>query len=240
MAIIGVIRGQKVFSASFRVISRISPAKASSRVKPMSTYSDPAVDQIYELLFCDDLERYRGSAVANEYPWNALFASATKSVELERIVSDPDLETRPKILAANLLQSLNKTLDNKRLFGVIVEVGMEEGLDVLAAYEDGAARYINYTGSMIIWENKTEESNDLVADLFLAARNVVEQIGPWEAARLPRPVAGNIRLTFLVADGLYFGEGSFEDLMADPAGRLVLDAGGELLVQLVETVSQKH
>ena len=199
----------------------------------MSTYSDPAVDQIYELLFCDDLERYRGSAVANEYPWNALFAPATKSVELERIVSDPDVETRPKILAANLLQSLNKTLDNKRLFGVIVEVGMDEGLDVLAAYEDGAARYINYTGSMIIWENKTEESNDLVADLFLAARNVVEQIGPWEAARLRRPVAGNIRLTFLVADGLYFGEGPFAAIAQDQIGGPVVGAATKLMQFLV-------
>ena len=199
----------------------------------MSTYSDPAVDQIYELLFCDDLERYRGSAVENEYPWNALFAPATKSVELERIVSDPDLETRPKILAANLLQSASKTLDNKRLFGVIVEVGMDEGLDVLAAYEDGAARYINYTGSMIIWENKTEESNDLVADLFLAARNVVEQIGPWEAARLRSPVAGNIRLTFLVADGLYFGEGPFAAIAQDQIGGPVVGAATKLMQFLV-------
>jgi hypothetical protein len=43
-------------------------------------------------------------------------------------------------------------------------------------------------------------------------------------------------LSFLVSDGLYVGEGSYEVLIQDPAGGPVLTAGGELLVQLVETV----
>ncbi len=201
----------------------------------MSIYSDPAIDQIYELLFCDNLEVYRGTSAANEYSWKPLFASELGAVELEGIVNDPDIETRPKILAANLLRSLNKTLDNKRLFGVVVEVGMDKGLDVLAAYEDGTARYINYTGSMIVWETKTRESNDLVVDLFLAARKVVEQIGPWDRPRLPSPVAGNIRLTFLVADGLYFGEGPFEALRSDPIGGPVVAAATKLMQFLVIT-----
>ena len=79
----------------------------------MSTFSDPATDQIYELLFCDDLERYRGSAAANEYPWNALLASGPNVVELERVVSDPDLETRPKIVAANLLDRDNRRVSDR-------------------------------------------------------------------------------------------------------------------------------
>ena len=37
------------------------------------------------------------------------------------------------------------------VLGVIVEVGLDEGLDVLASYQDGTARYINYTGKMILW-----------------------------------------------------------------------------------------
>jgi len=205
----------------------------------MPTYTDPATDHIYELLFCDDIQLYRGAGVAKEYPWDSLFASEPNIADLERIVNDPDLETRPKILAANLLRSLNKPLDNKRLFGVIVEVGMDEGLDVLAAYEDGTARYINYTGSMVIWESKTEESNQLVGHLFVAAREVVEQIGPWDGKRLARPVTGNIRLTFLVGDELYFGEGPFAALAQDPIGGPVVAAATRLMQFLVTTAGQR-
>lgn len=199
----------------------------------MPTYSDLAIDNIYELLFCDNLELYRGSS--NEYPWNTLLASEHNADDLQGIVDDDELETRPKILAANLLCSIGKMDDSKELFGVIVEVGMDEGLDTLAAYDDGTARYINYTGSMIVWDNRTAESDELITELFGTARNVVMQIGPWNRPRLPRPVAGNIRLTFLVDDGLYFGEGPFEVLAQDPIGGPVVAAATKLMQFLVMT-----
>jgi hypothetical protein len=197
----------------------------------MPTYSDTAVDQVYELLYCDNLELYRGQST--EYPWNILFSREPNITDLANLIDDRHLETRPKILAANMVRSLGKPIDGKRLFGVIVEVGMDEGLDTLAAYEDGTARYINYTGSMIIWDAKTEESNELIVDLFLAARRVVEKIGPWDGVRLPRPVTGNVRLSFLVADGLYFGEGPFEILARDPMGGPVIAAATKLMQFLV-------
>lgn len=199
----------------------------------MSTYPDPATDKIYELLFCDNLELFRGSSVSTEYPWSTMLASSPDIASLEKIASEAELESRTKILAANLLRSLGKPLDDKRLLGVIVEVGMDEGLDTLAAYEDGTARYINYTGSMIMWETKTDESDMLIADVFAAARNVVAQIGPWDGARLVRPNAGNVRLSFLVSDGLYFGEGPFAVLAQDPIGGPVIGAATRLIQFLV-------
>ena len=45
-----------------------------------------------------------------------------------------------------------------------------------------------------------------------------------------------VRLSFLVSDGTYVGEGSYGVLMDDPVGGPVLTAGGELLVRLVDTV----
>jgi hypothetical protein len=199
----------------------------------MPSYPDPATDQIYELLFCDNLELYRGASGA--YPWDSLFASEPNAVDLQRIVEEPNIETRPKILATNLLRSLGRTDESKELFAVVVEIGMDEGLDTLAAYEDGTARYINFTGSMVVWDSRTAESDELIADLFAAARNVVAQIGPWEAARLNRPKTGNVRLTFLVSDGLYFGEGPFNLLAQDPIGGPVIGAATKLMQYLVMT-----
>lgn len=203
----------------------------------MLAYTDPAIDQIYELLFCDNPELYRGHS--NQYPWNLLFAHEPKIEDLKNIVDDWNLETRPKILAARKLSSLSNAIDGKRIFGVIVEVGMDEGLDTLAAYEDGTARYINYTESTIVWDTKTKESNELVVDLFLAARKVVEQIGPWDAARLRRPVSGNVRLSFLVGGDLYFGEGPFAVLARDKMGGPVIAAATKLM-QLLITRTDDH
>lgn len=199
----------------------------------MATYPDPAVDKIYELLFCDNPELYRNAESTGDYPWNVLFASPTNIADIEKLVDDDDVETRPRILAANILRSLGEPDDSKQLFGVIVEVGMDDGLDTLAAYEDGTARYINYTGSMIIWDTRTAQSDELIVDLFAAARNVVAQIGPWDDARLNHPKSGNIRLSFLVSDGLYFGEGPFSVLAQDPIGGPVVGAATKLMQFLV-------
>ena len=199
----------------------------------MATYKDPAIDKIYELLFCDRLELYRSEDDVDAYPWALLFASPGNPADLLKLIDDWDLETRPKVLAANQLRELRQPLTDKRLFGIIVEVGMDEGLDVLAAYEDGTARYINYTGSMVVWDVRTPESDELVVDLFAAARNVVSQIGPWDADRLNRPKTGNIRLSFLVSDGLYFGEGPFEVLPRDALAGPVIGAATKLMQFLV-------
>jgi len=38
------------------------------------------------------------------------------------------------------------------LFSVIVEIGIDTSLDVLAAFGDGSARYMNQSGKTIIFE----------------------------------------------------------------------------------------
>ena len=199
-------------------------------------YNDEALNNIYELLFCDDIERYGSTAKQKDvYPWSTIFADKPESSELRQIIDDPNAETRVQILAANLLRDLGEPLPAKQLFGVIVEVAMPEGLDTLAAYRDGTARYLNYSGKMIVWDSRTAESSKLVGDLFNAGQRVVDQIGPWDKARLAPPKNGNVRLTFLVSDGLYFGEGPFNALASDQIGGPVVNSAGALMSYLVNT-----
>jgi hypothetical protein len=106
-------------------------------------------------------------------------------------------------------------------------------LDVLAAYEDGSARYINFSGKLIVWDMATPESEALVTNLFNAAEAVVASIGPWDQPRRPAPLTGVIRLNFLVSDGLYFGEGPFEILQTDPLGGPVIGAAVKLMSYLI-------
>ena len=201
----------------------------------MTPYPDGHLNQIYALLFCDDIGAYRSSADSHVgKPWTDLFGVNVPNEKLEDIKSDDSLETRHRLLANNLLRDRGIADDSRRLFGVIVEVHMDEGLDVLAVYEDGSARYINYSGKLIVWDASTSESQRLKEDLFTASKNVVSQIGPWESKRLPPPVTGNARLSFLVADGIYFGEAPFDALASDPMGGAVLNSAGAFMAYLVE------
>ena len=200
----------------------------------MKPYSNDAINKIYDLLFCDDLNLYVETSPTG-YPWDLLFAESAANADLQKIIDDKSLETRTKILAASRLLKRGVSTDHRRIFGVIIEVGLDEGLDVLAAYEDGCARYVNHSEKMIIWDTKTNESSGLIADLFASARTVVDRIGPWDGARRPPPTAGNIRLTFLVSNGLYFGEGPFDVLAQDQMAGPVIHHATRLMNFLVST-----
>jgi hypothetical protein len=93
-------------------------------------------------------------------------------------------------------------------------------------------RYINQTGKMAVFEGITS-LQPLVQNLFKASQTIVDRIGPWERARLPPPKSGNIRLTFMVSDGLYFGEGPAPQMQWDPAAAQVIKNASALLNQVV-------
>lgn len=200
----------------------------------MGPYANEGINQFYQLLFCDDIDLYRSAHSApEEYPWDVLFDFNPDIDRLEDILHDVELEARPKILAARLLAENAIVEPQRRLMGVIIEVGLEDGLDVLAAYEDGSARYINFSGKIIIWDTPTTESEQLLTELFDVGTAVVNNIGPWDGPRRPAPSGGNIRLNFLVSDGLYFGEGPFEVLQQDEMGGPVIDSAVKLMHYLI-------
>jgi len=200
------------------------------------SYTDEHLNTIYGLLFCDDIEMYRSSAKNTaESQWKELFSPQSPDAALQAILKNGGLDSRVRLLASHLLRERGIVDISRHLYGVIAEVALDEGLDVLAVYEDGTARYINFSGKMIIWEAETSESAQLKKELFAAAQNIVSKIGPWDGDRLPPPVTGNVRLNFLVSDGLYFGEAPFEALAADPMGGAVLNSAGEFMRFLIGT-----
>ena len=64
----------------------------------------------------------------------------------------------------------------KELLGVIVEVSLPGGLDVLAAFKDGTARYINYAEKMLVWETQTPGSTALINKLFPDSRQLLNRL----------------------------------------------------------------
>lgn len=69
--------------------------------------------------------------------------------------------------------------------GVILDVPLEGGIDTLAAYADGTARYINHSGRTIIWEvpDPDHRMRPLVDALLAAAAPVPLPVTrqPWRA-----------------------------------------------------------
>lgn len=207
-----------------------------------SPYKDDAANLIYNLLFCDDLDLYKANTqLPYSYPFDILFAETSTVTDLQKIIDDTATDVRIKMLAYNSQCAKGHKPDKKELLAVIVEVGLDGGLDVLASFTNGTARYINQTGKILIWENATDiQVNELTNDLFAKSRQIVDQIGPWDKPRRPNPARGNTRITFLVSDGLYFGEAPTNVLFGDPMASSALTSAAQLVEYLTERSLKAH
>lgn len=189
----------------------------------LTPYTEPAINTLYEMLFCDELALFSQNTTAPlTGPWQALLNEGTSEAALREMVADAGQPSRIRLLASQQLRSRGVPVAHE-LLGVIVELGLEGGLDVLAAFKDGTARYFNYTGKVLIWESPSPDSNAIINKLFAESQRIVSQIGLWRKPRKIFPAKGLLRISFLGTDGLYFGEGPiqvmFDDTMSAPAIR---------------------
>lgn len=199
-------------------------------------YKDPGINDIYNLLFCDDLSLFQKNFAGEiSSPWDVLFSSNPDVEALKNIASSPSLEGRVRMLAYNQLRALNQPVPEKELLGVIIEVGLNEGLDTLAVFSDGGIRYINYTGKTAFVEGgPSAEFEDKAKAVWSASQRIVNAIGPGEEKRLPPPTIGMMRLTFLVSDGLYSGEGELRVMQSEQLAAPLVHSSGELLQLIVD------
>jgi hypothetical protein len=198
-------------------------------------YKDAATNVIYNQLFCDDLDLYRSrTQPPYSYPFNILFSDYPDEAGLQRVIDDSTLDARLRILALNTRRSMGHAPFGKELLAVIVEVGLEGGLDVLASFRDGKARYINQSGKVLIWDTVSDtRANELSTDLFAKSEPIIGQIGPWDMPRKPHPLAGSARITFLTSDARYFVEGQGETLFIESIAGPPLTTATQLMRYLI-------
>jgi hypothetical protein len=217
-----------------------SPAhtQAQSSIDP---YKDSTTNFIYNLLFCDNLNLYKEKTQQPyTYPFDIIFAETSSIADLQKIIDDKNSDPRIKVLAYNRQLANGHKPSKKELLAVIVEVGLDEGLDVLASFKNGTARYINHTEKILVWETIDDTAaNKITSDLFASSENIVNQIGAWDKPRRPNPTKGNVRITFLVSDGFYFGEGPMDVLFNDPLSSPALIKATELMQYLTQKSLEK-
>jgi hypothetical protein len=121
----------------------------------------------------------------------------------------------------------------KNVLGVVVDAPVETGVDTLAAYADGTARYLNYSGSVVVWDAPDARLAELVQAVVAAGEVIAGKIGPWEGPRPPLP-SGQMRLSMLTPSGLHFGQAPFDVLAREPMAAPLINAAVQLMQALVE------
>jgi hypothetical protein len=205
----------------------------TSAAPPYSPYQSESANDIYNLLFCDNLGAFKPGPGQEPVPWQvSLFSEPAEAAALLALAADSAQEGRIRYLAYARLRAIGQTVPARVLLGVIVEVPLSGGLDVLAAFSEGGVRYINKTGKLAVIES-VAALQPRVQSLMEASGAVVARIGPWEQPRRAPPRSGNVRLTFLVSDGLYFGEGPMSVMQREPLAGPVIQRATELLQTVV-------
>lgn len=200
---------------------------------PYAPYQSSAANEIYNLLFCDDPAAFKPQPGHSPVSWQtALFSEPIDRSALRALAGEPSQEGRVRYLAYTKLREFGQSVPAKVLLGVIVEVPLAGGLDVLAAFSEGGVRYLNQTGKLVVFEG-VAALHPFVQRLFAASEPVVARIGPWQQPRRAPPQPGAVRLTFLVSDGLYFGEGPMATMQREAMAGPVIQRATELLQTVV-------
>jgi hypothetical protein len=113
----------------------------------------------------------------------------------------------------------------KQMGGLILEVGLDTGVDVLAAFADGRARFLNTNGDISMWEGGEGATAGLVSKLLGCAAPIVAKAAaqPWE--RLDSPADGSIRISTFGSGGMHLEQGTIEEFANHP----LFDAGVDLM-----------
>lgn len=210
-------------------VSGLFSAKGPPAAPSYSPYPDAAANSMYNLLFCDDVAAYRPEEPLKP-PFSLIYAKEGNVPALQELAADEAQEGRIRYLAFGRLRAMKVPVPAKILLGVIVEVPLPGGLDVLAAYAEGGVRYINHTAKMAIVEG-VESVRGKVGSLFQIAGPVLARMGAWGKDKLrgPPPPEGQLRLCFLASDGLYIGEAPKEVMEAGAMGGPIIRQAAELL-----------
>ncbi len=198
-------------------------------------------NEIYDQLFCDDHLAFAPKTAQTPTAWQILlYGTEQNSAKINELALDAASESRIRALAFNWLRAHGQPTPKGIVLGVIIEVPLDGGLDVLAVYRDGSVRYINHSGRIAVFEpGAMEDANQRATRLTELAQPIVARIGPWDRARLPPPTRPNIRLTFLVSDGLYFGQGPFQTMQQDALAGPLIQQGTQLVELIADRVAAK-
>src|SRR6266699_4530093 len=150
---------------------------------------------------------------------------------LRGVLDLPQLETRIQLWVWSALRELGEKPDPKFAFevlGVIIEMPSGGGYDALAAYIDGSARYLNFSGRAIFWDAQDAAIKSLCQAFVDSTIPASNRAKPRTSLSLPKRGA---QVTLLTRSGLYVITAPPEPLAA---------AGAALMLELMKRAKEKN
>jgi hypothetical protein len=200
-------------------------------------------------LFGDlSLEEWPPENDAAGYPWSS-FAKAREAWRVgdkqsaisawDSIAHNHQLEARHNLQAWHFLRIAGaqpSPQEATQILGVIAEVAVGNGHDLLAAYSDGTARYLNHAGGVPVVDDVTLENLAEAVQSWLGiGQRLAELVGVWVEEALPPLPSGDTRVLMLTPGGFRFGQGPDADLRKDAAAAFLQAATRVLLVVTAHT-----
>jgi len=152
---------------------------------------------------------------------------------LLEITANPNMETRMLLWSWAALRRLDvhpQYPDEDVIKGVVIQVPIENGVDVLAAYSDGTARYVNHSGKVIVWDIPDASITSIIYKLLECSKSLR---GAVAKASVDHSVSGLVRVTLLTFKGNLFAEASMQSIASSPINQ-VLAMGAELMTNLIK------
>jgi hypothetical protein len=161
----------------------------------------------------------------------------------KKILAMPDLESRHYLQAWFFLHRLSvesSPEEATRVYGVLVDVCLQNGTEYVVAYADHHARYMNYTGGGVIWEAPDRSLNDKIDALLSAGESVAAQVPPLESGLpIPPKEVDAVQICILTPGGIRHGIGTFDGWAKSPGGGPIVAAATDLMRSLVDKSSKK-
>ena len=168
-----------------------------------------------------------------EFPWTAFVEARRdpgRAVELWQQVAAADVAPRHVAQAWYFLRAHGvqpAPEEQQRVLGLVMEIGLKWGADVLAVYADRNVRYYKQAGGGVVLGHAEGEQAELVDALLAASAEVVARTGAGSGHVPAPPHERSVRLTFLTPGGVHRTEGPMEQL-----GGAVLTLATRLLTQI--------
>jgi hypothetical protein len=175
-------------------------------------------------------------------PWRTFLVAAARleagldaAAVLAPLAQNPRCETRARLWAWTALRGTGAlSPPPSEVLGLVVEVPVESGYDVLAAYADGRVRFLGHRGQVIIRE-PPERADPTVTALLREAASLLDLPAAPRDRDVPAPLDG-VRLSALSSGGVHTGWVSWADL-DPPAPHAALFAAATRLLEAITALA---
>jgi len=122
----------------------------------------------------------------------------------------------------------SETQQRTDVYAVILEVGLDVGVDVLAAFAGERARFLNHTGDVSMWEGGDGPAARLIAETLERAKTIAQAAAEQQSDRPPAPEDGTIRISVFTGAGVHRAHGPIDEFNDHPVFNAAVDLMNEL------------